>query len=113
MKKVLFLAIAFMGTATIGYAQTNSSDNYQSGYYKSNGTYVEGHYKTAPNTTNTDNYSTQGNTNPYSGTSGTRAKDYSPAASNYGQGQTISTGSRGGQYYYNSNGKKTYVPKSY
>ena len=32
-------------------------------------------------------------------------------AYNYGSGRTIHTGSRGGQYYINSNGNKTYVPK--
>jgi hypothetical protein len=31
---------------------------------------------------------------------------------NYGQRQTIQTGSKGGQYCINSNGNKTYVPKS-
>ena len=39
------------------------------------------------------------------------ARDYSRDAYNYGAGHTIHTGSRGGQYYYNSNGRKTYVPK--
>ncbi|MBK6497038.1 MAG: hypothetical protein IPG00_02265 [Saprospiraceae bacterium] len=38
-------------------------------------------------------------------------KDYSSEAYNYGAGQTIYTGPRGGQYYYNSKGNKVYVPK--
>lgn len=29
----------------------------------------------------------------------------------YGSGKTIYTGPRGGKFYYNSKGKKTYVPK--
>jgi hypothetical protein len=86
-------------------------DTYQSGYSKSNGTYVDGHYKTKSNETNWDNYSTKGNTNIYNGTSGSRARDYSVDALNYGGGNTINTGPSGGQYYYNSNGNKTYVPK--
>nr|WP_293839864.1 hypothetical protein [uncultured Arsenicibacter sp.] len=84
---------------------------YQEGYYRSNGTYVQPHMKTESNNTNWDNYSTQGNTNPYTSQQGTRARDYSNDAYNYGQSQTIYTGPRGGQYYYNSNGNRVYVPK--
>ncbi len=90
---------------------TNSDSRYQSGYTKSNGTYVAPTYKTNPNSTNIDNYSTKGNSNPYNGNSGTRAQDYSSGSKNYGNGQTIQTGSKGGQYYINSSGNKTYVPK--
>ena len=87
--------------------QTNPNIKYQEGYQRSNGTYVEGHYKTESNNTNLDNFSTQGNTNPYTLQSGTRAQDYSSEALNYGQEQTIHTGPRGGQYDINENGRKT------
>jgi hypothetical protein len=90
---------------------TSSSVRYQSGYTRSNGTYVQGHYKTNSNSTNHDNFSTSGNYNSFTGSAGTRARDYSSGAYNYGSGKTIHTGSRGGQYYINSNGNKTYVPK--
>lgn len=90
---------------------TNSSVRYQSGYTRSNGTYVQGHYKTSSNYTNHDNFSTSGNYNPYTGSAGSRARDYSSGAYNYGSGRTVQTGPRGGQYYINSNGNKTYVPK--
>ena len=82
-----------------------------SGYTRSNGTYVQSHVRTMPNSTNWDNFSTKGNSNPFTGSTGYRARDYSSGAYNYGTGHTIHTGSRGGQYYYNSNGHKTYVPK--
>ena len=82
-----------------------------SGYTRSNGTYVESHIRTMPNDTNWDNFSTKGNSNPFTGSTGHRARDYSRDAYNYGAGHNIHTGSRGGQYYYNSNGHKTYVPK--
>ena len=82
-----------------------------SGYTRSNGTYVQSHVRTMPNNTNWDNFSTKGNCNPFIGSTGYRARDYSSGASNYGAGHTIHTGSRGGQYYYNNNGHKTYVPK--
>ena len=90
---------------------TSTSVRYQSGYTRSNGTYVQGHYKTNSNNTNHDNFSTSGNVNTYTGSVGTRAKDYSSGAYNYGSGSTIYTGPRGGQYYINSNGNKTYVLK--
>ena len=53
------------------------------------------------------------NLNPYTGTIGSRARDYSTQSYNYGSGYTVQTGSRGGQYYVNSRGNKVYVPKRY
>ena len=106
MKKFMFL-FAFTAMAMFASAQTTRVR----GYYRANGTYVQSYTKTRPNRTNTDNYSTVPNTNPYNGRSGSRAQDYSPQAYNYGSGQTIYQGSRGGQYYINSNGNKVYVPK--
>jgi hypothetical protein len=97
-------------TPSISYP-TNPSSTYTSGYTRNDGTTVQGYNHTTPNSTNWDNYSTQGNTNPYTGTTGTRARDYSNDAYNYGDGKTIQTGPNGGQYYINSNGNKTYVPK--
>ncbi len=97
-------------TSGYGYG-TNTQSRYQSGYVKSNGTYVEPHYKTVSNNTNWDNYSTKSNSNPYTLTTGYRARDYSGDAYNYGAGRQIETGPRGGQYYINSYGNKIYVPK--
>lgn len=115
MKKQIFLVAilltSFAGLNAQNYYGTNSNVRYQSGYTRSDGTCVKGHYKTESNNTNWDNYSTSGNRNAYTGSTGTRAADYSTDAYNYGSGKTIYTGSRGGQYYYNSNGNKTYVPK--
>ncbi len=110
MKKI-FLLFCMFSMSYLVFAQTNSNSRYQKGYTKKNGTHVQGHYKTKNNKTNHDNYSTKGNKNPYTGSSGRRAKDYSSNAYNYGKGKTIKTGSKGGQYYKNSKGKKTYVPK--
>lgn len=111
MKKLIYI-FAFLISCNFVFAQTNNSVRYQKGYVKkSTGTYVDPHYKTNKNTTNHDNFSTDGNTNSYTQEKGTRAKDYSNEANNYGSGQVIHTGSKGGQYYINSNGNKTYVPK--
>lgn len=46
------------------------ADNYTRGYVRKDGTYVAPHYQTAPNNTRFDNYSTQGNVNPYTGQRG-------------------------------------------
>lgn len=111
MKKIILL-LSLVAVSYFGYSQTNSDVRYQSGYVKpSTGTYVKPHMKTEVNRTNHDNFSTKGNTNTYTGSSGYKAKDYSSQSSNYGSGQTIQTGPKGGQYYINSNGNKTYVPK--
>ena len=109
MKKLILIALIAAGfTASAQTTKTTSS------YYKpSTQTYVKAYTSTSPNGTNRDNFSTIKNTNPYTGTSGSRAQDYTPAASNYGSGKTIQTGSRGGQYYLNNGGNKTYVPKRY
>ena len=80
-------------------------------YTRNDGTFVQSHVRTMPNNTNWDNFSTKGNINPYTGSTGYRARDYSVEALNYGTGHTIYQGTNGGQYYYNTNGNKTYVPK--
>lgn len=90
---------------------TNPNIRYQEGYYRSNGTYVQPHMKTEKDNTNGNEFGTRGNTNPFTLKEGTRPKDYSSESYNYGQGKQIQTGERGGQYYINDNGNKTYVPK--
>ena len=77
--------------STVNYNTTSVS-----GYSRSNGTYVQSHVRTMPNNTNWDNFSTKGNSNPFTGSTGYRARDYSSSAYNYGAGHTIHTGSRGG-----------------
>lgn len=98
-------------TTTLGSYSTNPSTSSVSGYTRSNGTLVNGYTRTQRNNTNHDNFSTSGNRNPFTGTTGSRARDYSAQSYNYGSGHTIQTGSRGGQYYTNSRGNKVYVPK--
>ena len=107
MKRIL--TILFVLSNMIVFSQ---NVRYQRGYYKSStGTYVSPHYKTTSNNTNWDNFSTKDNYNYYTGAKGTRAKDYSSEAYNYGKGKDIYQGSRGGQYYINDNSNKVYVPK--
>ncbi len=47
------------------------ADHYVNGYTRSNGTYVQPHMQSNSNNNAYDNYSTRGNTNPYTGTRGT------------------------------------------
>lgn len=106
--KQIILIFAFLLATVWAFGQTSTWVN---GYFKKDGTYVQGHYRTNPDHTNHNNWSTQQNYNPYSNTQGSRARDYSTQAYNYGSGRTIYTGPRGGQYYINSRGNKVYVPK--
>jgi hypothetical protein len=107
MKKFIFI----LTVCLLGGIFTVDAQTYVKGYYRKNGTYVQSHYRSDRNHTNHDNYSAVGNTNPFTGSVGRVPRDYTPQAYSYGSGQTIHTGPRGGQYYINSNGNKTYVPK--
>jgi hypothetical protein len=55
---------------------SNPSNHYTQGYTTRQGTYVAPHYQTNPNSTQTDNYGTSGNINPYTGQQGTRRPRY-------------------------------------
>lgn len=59
------------------------ADEYVNGYTRSNGTYVEPYYKSSPNNSTYDNFSTKGNVNPYTGQEGTR-NPYGSSSSSYG-----------------------------
>ena len=54
----------------LNVATAAGAAEYVRGYTKKNGTRVEGHYRSGPNKTKADNYSTEGNTNPYTGQQG-------------------------------------------
>lgn len=71
MKKLFFtLFIAF--TANFSFGQTTV---YVNGYYRDNGTYVQPYYRTSPNNTVMDNWSTFPNVNPYTGEIGSKHFD--------------------------------------
>lgn len=75
MKNFLLLIVFVVGFVFCLLAQTNPNHEWVDGYYRNDGTYVKGHYKTAKNDTNADNFSTEGNTNPYTGELGWIEKD--------------------------------------
>lgn len=78
MKTIIALALA------AAFATPVMADEYVSGYTRSDGTYVEPHYRSSPNSVQTDNYSTRGNSNPYTGQQGTqRDTTYDPKPATY------------------------------
>lgn len=74
MRKILFL-LALLSLSAYG-------DEYVNGYFRADGTYVAPHHRSSPNGYTFDNYSTQGNSNPYTGERGTErpqpADQYAP-----------------------------------
>jgi len=55
----------------------NSSNERVNGYTKQDGTYVDSYQRTKANNTDSDNYSTKGNYNPYSGKTGSKRSENS------------------------------------
>jgi hypothetical protein len=127
--KNLFFLIVFFFTTALTFAQ---SQVWVEGYTRSNGTYVQGHYRTAPDYTINNNWTTVGNVNPHTGRAGTipRSSSYSSTyytapvytpgyyststtytIPTYTSTNTLYTGPRGGTYYINSNGNKTYISR--
>ncbi len=92
MKTVLIALALTCATVSVSFAQNVN------GYFKNNGTYVAPHYRSSPNGTVTDNYSFKGNSNPYTGNSGSNRYRSDPA-SPYFNG----TPSSNGRYGHSSN----------
>lgn len=89
----------------MSFAQRKSSSDVQvKGYYRGNGTYVNPYYRTSPNSTNIDNFSTIGNINPYTGKNGTIQPDQS--STNY-------SSSYNKPYFENKLDKSEFILKQY
>lgn len=92
LKKMLALAL-------LGFlASPAFAGGYVHGYTRSNGTYVHGYYRSSPNGTVTDNYSFKGNTNPYTGSTGTNRYIHSPSSPYYEGGSTGTQSGYGSSY---------------
>lgn len=71
MKKILVFLAVFTALATFTQIDKADAASRVRGYYKpSTGSYVMPHYRSSPNTSRFDNYSTKGNYNPYTGSKG-------------------------------------------
>ncbi len=77
MKKII-LAVAFLAASIPAFA-----GDYVNGYTRSNGTQVQGYYRSSPNNTVQDNYSYQGNTNPYTGSTGNNRYEHDTTSPYY------------------------------
>lgn len=64
MNRIVFLLLIALSTSCF------AKDVYVEGYTRSNGTQVQGHYRSSPDSTINNNFSTQGNVNPYTGEEG-------------------------------------------
>ena len=71
MFKIILATVALVMGAGAASAQT-----YQRPHLDKNGRYSDGGYRSKPNGTQLDNYSTKGNVNPYSGKKGSRNPRY-------------------------------------
>jgi hypothetical protein len=76
MRTVFLALVLLLGLSAVAEAQVRVR-----GYYRSSGTYVQPHYRSAPNYSRWDNWSTVGNMNPYTGSYGTRWPSYSGSRS--------------------------------
>ena len=63
MRKI-FLTIFFLIVSFLTFV----SDLFIDGYYRSDGTYVKPHYRSRPDNSFENNYSSYGNTNPWTST---------------------------------------------
>jgi hypothetical protein len=72
MKTSIIFALLFVTASPAGFA-----DQYVRPHVRSDGTYVDGYYRSSPNSSSYDNYSSRGNTNPYTGERGYRQNEYS------------------------------------
>ncbi len=77
----------FLGLALAWASVADARGVRVSGYVKKDGTYVAPHYRSAPNRSTQDNYSTRGNYNPYTGQAG-KKDPYAlpPPRGGYGSG---------------------------
>ena len=71
MKAALVMIVAALAATAAAAAGSHS----KKGYIKKDGTYVAPSHATNPNKSKADNYSSKGNTNPYTGKEGTRDPD--------------------------------------
>jgi hypothetical protein len=66
MKIILLVTLSLLTT----FAYSANAAHYTRGHIRKNGTYVAPSFKTNPNKSIRDNYSTKGNVNPYTGKAG-------------------------------------------
>ena len=63
--------------ATLSFS-VMAKDVYVDGYNRKDGTYVEPHHRSSPDSSKNNNYGTEGNYNPYTGKEGTKSPYETP-----------------------------------
>ena len=74
MKKLVLSMVITAAAAAAFAGSAFARDVWVNGYTRSDGTEVRGHYRSAPDSSYNNNWSTEGNVNPYTGESGTRER---------------------------------------
>jgi hypothetical protein len=79
MKKITFVLVILLSLFFL-LSTIFAADVKVKGHFRKDGTYVQPHYRTSPDGNPWNNYSTKGNTNPYTGKPGyvDPYKSYSP-----------------------------------
>ena len=77
MKKLSSVLSAIILVILIGFAGFTFADTSVRGYTRKDGTYVQPHKRSSPDSSRFNNWSTKGNVNPYSGKKGYR-NPYAP-----------------------------------
>ena len=81
---IFLVGLLTLGLMTVVPTPVEGGDTRVQGYYRTDGTYVAPHYRSAPDSSYNNNWSTGPNINPYTGKKGTRAptwNDRSPKSS--------------------------------
>lgn len=94
MKLAIVIGFTLAGMTAPAFAQ---SAQYVPGYFRADGTYVQGYYRTVPDSNPYNNYSARGNVNPYTGRQGYRNPYATPAPNVLGIQQYIQQGFDQGQ----------------
>lgn len=72
-----------LGLAALAFSAAATAQVHVHGYTKKDGTYVAPHYRSSPDSSKLNNWSTKGNVNPYTGQVGTK-DPYGSSNSSYG-----------------------------
>ncbi len=80
MKKLILVVVSLVALVSVTSAEAGGhrggyhSTSHVNGYYRSNGSYVSPHYRSGRDGYHNNNWSVQGNVNPYTGKPGTKSR---------------------------------------
>lgn len=80
MRQLILVVASFVALVGVTSAEAGGhrdgyhSSSHVNGYYRSNGSYVSPHYRSGRDGYHNNNWSVQGNVNPYTGKPGTKSR---------------------------------------